>query len=218
MIRIFVLAATFALPILAVAEPYMVHGRAIDLSPPAGYCALGKTSLERLYLENYKDLMKSVMEVVQASVPCSDLKKFNANLLSQFPRTALVSVVKAKGQVILETGTRGEFLSRFGTTKPLDVAAANSRLRNALADKSLTASMSQMTPLGSDGDAFYWASVASVQSEGMPPYRVTSVSAALLINRLPLNVQASESAGSTDGPAPASIVQNQVKSILVRNP
>lgn len=218
MIRLFALAITFALPLSAAAEPYMVLGRAIDLSPPAGYCVLGKTPAERQYLEHYKDLTKSAMELLQASVPCSDLKKFNDKLLSQFPKTALVSVVKAKGQVILETGTRSEFLSRFGRAEPLDVEAATSRLRKALAEKSLTADMSKMTRLGSDGDAFYWAITGTLQAEGMPLYRVTSVSAALLVNRLPLNVQASESVGFTDGPAPVSIVQNQIKSILVRNP
>ena len=218
MIRLFVLAVTFALPLLAAAEPYMVLGRAIDLSPPPGYCVVGKTPAERQYLERYKDISKSALELLQASVPCSDLKKFNAKLLSQFPRTALVSVVKAKGQLTLETGTRQQFLSRFGKPESFDVEAVNTRLRKALTDKTFAAAMSKMTPLGSDGDAYYWATLGTAQAEGMPLYRVTSVSAALLINRLPLSVQASESVGFTDGPAPASIVQNQIKSILVRNP
>lgn len=99
----------------------------------------------------------------------------------------------------------------------VDIDAVNSRLRKALADKNFAASMSRVTPLGSDGNAFYFAILGSVQPDGMPLQQVTSVSAALLINKLPLNVQASESVIVKNAAAPASIVQKQVESIISRN-
>ena len=214
----FSLALLLAFPLLANAEPYMVLGRTIDIVPPPGYCVLGKTKAEQEYVNNYKEISKSGLELLQASVPCTDLKKFNANMLNQFPRTSLVSVVKAKGKLILETSTPKESLSRIGGgMQTVDIDAVNSRLRKALADKNFAASMSRVTPLGSDGNAFYFAILGSVQPDGMPLQQVTSVSAALLINKLPLNVQASESVIVKNAAAPASIVQKQVESIISRN-
>lgn len=201
----------------AFAEPFMVLGKTIDLTPPAGYCALGNTSFEQQLFTTFKARTEAAGHLLQVAVPCNDLERAKAGTITQFPRSASVMVVKRRGQLTLDPRSRADFVKSLGSPTPIDVAVVNKRFRAALAGADFSGSLSAMTPLGSDGMAAYWSSLATVQLDGNAPQRVVSIIAAVLVNGLPLSVQVSEAAGATDGPAPASVAQQYVKVIVNRN-
>lgn len=201
----------------AQAEDFMVLGRAVSLEPPPGYCALGGTLAEREFVAKLKALMEPAGQLLQVTVPCADLLRASAGAISRFPRTATVMVVKTRGNLRLDPRTREHFLKSLGASAVVDVSAANGRLRSALANTGTAGSLASMTPLGSDDRALYWTAVGTMQVGGGEPQKAASVMAALLINGLPLGIQATEAVGNTDGPAPATVAQRYVNAIVERN-
>lgn len=199
------------------ASPHIVLDRIIEVNPPAGYCALGETPRQRELLEREKSLQAPAGVLLQIAVPCVDLKRFDAGAIDGFARRAQVMVVKARGQLKIDGRSSQEFLRSFGGERPVNINSVNTRLREALSENNLSASLQHMTPIGSDSTAFYWSAVVEVQARDGRRQKSASVAAAVLVNGLPLSVQAYELAGETVGPAPASVVQNYVQAILKRN-
>jgi hypothetical protein len=211
------LGATLLAGTVAHAAPFIVLNRMIEVTPPTGYCALAGADRRQELFERQKTLSEPAGIVLQVSVPCEDLKKFDTGTIDGFERQAVVMVVKARGQLKLDNRSKEEFLGSLGAGKSIDIVQINERLRTALASKSASAALQAMTPIGSDGTAFYWSAVGEAQIDGGTRKKVASVVAAVLVNGLPLSIQASEREGSTDGTAPATVAQKYVQSVVSRN-
>lgn len=198
------------------AEPRLVMGQAIDVAPPATYCVLGKTQREIDLLNRYKEQASPTGEILQVVAPCQDVKQFNSGEISSFLRSAQVMVVKSRGILKKESRSRVQFLADLGGERKVDLNAVNSQVERLLKDPFAPA-LTGMTPLGSDGSAFYWLISGSITDDSGNQKRVASVMGALLINELPLSVQATEREDAPDGLSPASLAQNYVRAILRRN-
>lgn len=217
MLRKLLISALVVTAPYAIAETFVVLGRALDLVPPAGYCSLGGSDLERHFFERFKSLAEPAGQLLQVSMPCVDLARAKTGSISQFPRTANVMVIKARGQLRIDTRSRAEFLSELGEPGAINIESANKRLRAAMAEADVAANLGAMRPLGTDGIAFYWNIVGTAKINGASPQALASVSAAVLVNGLPLNVQVTENAGSTDSPALVTVAKSYVTAIVSRN-
>lgn len=216
-VRLCVFVSFLSLAFAAKAEDFVVLGRSVSLTPPAGYCAIGKTLPEREFFEQFKSLAAPTGLLLQVAVPCSDLERSLAGAVSRFPRTATVMVVKARGQLRVDPRSRAEFMAALAAPGRIDIPAANNQMRAALSGTGVAVQLSSMTPLGSDQWAVYWATTGTSGSTGEEVRKTASVIGAILVNGLPLSVQTTEAAGAADGPGLATVAQQYVKAIVAGN-
>lgn len=202
---------------VATAAPFMVLNRMIELVPPTGYCAIGKTARQKELLEQQKTRSEFAGDLLQIAVPCEELKQFDIGFVDGFTRQAIVMTVKTRGQLKLDNRSHSEFLHSLSSEPTVDITNTNNRLRATLAQQNYPVTLQTMTLIGSDGTAIYWSIIGEVQLEGDVRKKVASVMAALLINNLRLSIQVSEQEGASNGPAPATVAQKYVQSIIIRN-
>lgn len=199
------------------AQPATVLGRTVNLTPPPGYCAIGSSPRQAEFIRRLEALQQAAGILLQATAPCPDLKRFDAGAIDEFTRQAIVMVVKAKGQLRLDPRSQTDFLRSFGPLTPIDLAQVNARLQQATHPQPVTGSLRSMTPLGSDGKAFYWGVIGEVQADGGQSLRVTTVGAAMLVNGLPLSVQASAREDSGRDIRVGDITSQHVQAIAAKN-
>jgi hypothetical protein len=128
-----------------------------------------------------------------------------------------VRVIAARGQLRIENRSRAQFLASL-SADPIDIDAANKRVRAALAGTDVSVSVSTVTPLGRDELAAYWTTVGNVQASGEKSRKTASVFATVLINGLPVSINIiAAGGGGVNGSDLASSVQKYVKLVTARN-
>lgn len=204
----------------AYAEHVTVAGVFLVIEPPHGYCALDVKSGDRSFFLKLRKLLRPRIELIQASVPCNQLKAMMAGEIQSYSRWAQVQVIsQGPGIRTLHTSRSELITSLTKRTKigPFDIAAFNSSMREKLKNEEANLSVSKIEIVGSDDDAAYFSVSGSLQSVGVSS-AIAGFGAITLVKQLPISVAAYEKLGSPSGELPTEVAVNYLKSVLKMNP
>ena len=201
------------------AETLTVAGVSLVIEPPFGYCALDVHSGDRAFFLKQRELLRPNNELIQASVPCDQLKAVVAGNLDSYSRWAQVQVINAGPELRTLPITRDAFVSSLTKTaqrKPLDLAAINSKVREKLKGEGIGVAASKMEVVGSDDNAVYVSMTGSIYSEGGSS-AIAMFGSMTLVKQLPIGAYAYEKQGAPRGELPTAVAKKYLKSILDKN-
>lgn len=117
------------------AETVTVAGVSLVIYPPHGYCALDAKSGDFAFFKKQRELLRPKVELIQASVPCDQLKAMVAGKIRTYSRWAQVQVINPGPEIRTLPISRSEFITSFTKLvkrKPFDIASINSSMREKL--------------------------------------------------------------------------------------
>lgn len=210
-------------PVLAHASPQVLQvlGRDLVLPPPAGYCTLGESGIEKQMWEMQRQNTSMAGELAQLAVPCDELKALRAGKSDRFKRWAQVLVLKSKGEVKLVPIPRAQFVqgvAASGRNSPPDMAALSKRIEAHLSQRGSGVGVEgpRATQLGATPDAAF-VEVTMTVTAGAVKIPVVAVGAITVANKLPVAVYA-YSAADAKGATPAAVISGYLEGVLRNNP
>lgn len=186
----FVLAASLASAV-AHAETVTVLGRALQLTPPDGFCILGGSPRETALLQMQTNNTAPAGVLAQFTVPCGELDDFRSGRIDNFGRWAQVLVLRRQGQLRPVSESRDEFVRATASnvaTQSVDFGEIDRRLNQYLSKSDAKVTMSVMQPIGVKDSAFFTTMQMMVQS-GEASVPTVAVVAITVANHLPVAVQ-----------------------------
>ena len=167
--------------------------RTIEFTPPARFCVLGDSPLERALFDQSESDISRHGALVQMDVPCDELPLFKAGKLFGFTRWIEVAVMSQGGAFQLVPVPRDDFVriaARTFESQVVDYDEANRRLK-ALQDDGeigVPASLQNMHSLGVSNHALFIQSRTRF-GRGRHAVAVRGIGAVTTANDVPLIVQ-----------------------------
>jgi hypothetical protein len=201
------------------AEAISVAGVTLNIEPPSGYCALDERSGDRAFFLTQRELLRPKNELIQASVPCDQLKAVVAGKLESYSRWAQVQVINVGPKLHSLSISRSDFIKGVAKSmqrRPIDVAVINRQMTEKLTGKGLSVTASKIEVVGSDDNAAYVSMSGRLESSGVSSV-IVMFGSMTLVKQLPVGVYGYEKQGAPPGELPTVVVERYLRSILVKN-
>jgi hypothetical protein len=180
---------------LAGAETIEILGQQINLTNPSGYCTLSSSPRERELMATSQRSIGPGARLVHAAIRCAELEDFRAGRRETLDHWLQVQLIGPKGDFKRVEMGREAFLVGVAKASPrLDAVEINRRIKAAVGSSDLSLSKMEVTSVGRDGNAVYFASRMNL-NVGKSTRPVTSLSGITLLNSLPLSVVVYEGTG-----------------------
>ena len=187
-----------------------ILGRSIQIDLPAGYCALGTTDEEKTRLKLFKERYVSKGELIQFSVPCSELNGSAHAKAFIFDQWVVVIAPASKdNEFAIDHRSLPEFLHGLGDQK-IDLIKLNQRIRDRQRPNGEKNAISAAEYMGSDSLAGYWLIRGTKQEDNKPERAVEGVMAMTISNGIKLLVQAYDARTIATKPSPLEIATRYV--------
>jgi hypothetical protein len=188
-----------------------ILGRKIQVHLPAGFCALGTTDEERTRLRLFKEKYVNKGELIQFSVPCSELNGSAHAKAFIFDQWAVVMApVRKDTELTIDNRSLSEFLEGLGHQK-IDLSKVNQRLQDEHRKHDEKNVISAAEYMGSDELAGYWLIRGTKQEDNKPERSVSGVMAMTISNGIKLLVQVYDSRDTPSKPGPIEIATQYIE-------